>query len=505
MNHYLTGHLLYLLVMISFAFAVPTILWNPDTKQFILVIGFLATWRYGWAITNWVRYLIFTHFRFPKWAKARDELGKEGLPSHNYFLVTSFRIGSETTRRVYDSIIEEAIHCGIPTTIVVSLVERADQTLVKKLFQNKTPPPHVKLVFVRIAGTGKRDALAVGFRAISRRYPPEDAVVSVIDGDSMLPLGITQKCAPFFKLMPKLGALTTEEMCEVDGAPIFREWYSMRFAQRNIFMGSHSLSKRVLTLTGRMSMFRASIITDPEFIRRVEVDFIDHWRLGRFKFLTGDDKSSWFHILSQGYEMIYVQDAVVTTIETPPSDSFIDSSITLMRRWFGNMLRTNGRAIKLGPRVTNFFPWLAILDQRISMWTSLVGPIVAILASIIYDPFAIIYYFLWIMITRYVMVLMLAVSRPNISPYWPFLLYYNQIIGSFVKTIVLFRLDKQRWTRQNTTLSQSHSSVMERLLGMSSAYMQMLAFGLFVTALATLSGIIDIPNFTFWADVFMEY
>jgi len=501
----LTGHLLYLLAMTSYALAVPRFLWNPDSKQFILIIGFLAIWRYSWAVTNWVRFLIFRHRVFPKWRKAADDLGEDGLPSHNYFLVTSYRIGSETTRRVYDSVFNEAIQCGIPTTIVASLVERADQTMVKTLFQMKTPPEHVKLVFVRIAGTGKRDALAVGFRAISRRCPPEDAIVSVIDGDSMLPLGMVRKCAPFFKSIPDLGALTTDEVCEVEGKWLFREWYNMRFAQRNIYMGSHSLSRRVLTLTGRMPMFRASIVTDPAFIQRVEMDYIDHWRLGRFKFLTGDDKSSWFHILKEGHPMIYVADVQVTTIETPPSESFIDSSITLMRRWFGNMLRTNGRAIRLGIKPMGFFPWLAILDQRISMWTSLVGPVVAILATFAYDPFAIFYYFLWIMITRYLMALMLLASRPRVSAFWPFLMYYNQIVGSFVKTIVLFRLDKQRWTRQNTVLQPQRSSFAERLTGLGSAYMQGLAFSVFIVALATLSGIIELPDPVFWIDLMTEY
>lgn len=502
---YLTGHILYLLAVTAYALAVPQIMWDPDSISFIAILGFLAIWRYGWALTNMIRYVIFKHIAFPKWRKEADEAGEDALPSHNYFLVTSFRIGSETTRRVYDSIVAEAIYCNIPTTIVVSLVERSDQDLVKKIFLSHNPPDRVKLVFVRIAGTGKRDALAVGFRAISRRCPPEDAVVSVIDGDSMLPLGTVRKCSAFFKTMPNLGALTTEEVCEVDGSKLFYEWYSMRFAQRNMYMGSHSLSKRVLTLTGRMSMFRASILTDPEFIRRVEVDYIDHWRLGRFKFLTGDDKSSWFHILSDGYEMIYVPDVVVTTIETPPSESFIDSSITLMRRWFGNMLRTNWRAIMVGPKVAGLFPWWAIVDQRISMWTSLVGPILTILSMFIYNPFVVFYFLLWIMMTRYLMVLMLLVSRPIVSPYWPFLMYYNQVVGSFVKTIVLFRLDKQRWTRQNTTLQNKHSSFAERMMSISSAYMQVLAFGAFIVGLATFSGMINVPDTTFWLHVITEY
>ena len=162
---------------------------------------------------------------------------------------------------------------------------------------------------------------------------------------------------------PRLGALTTDEVCQVEGNWSFREWYSMRFAQRNIYMSSVSLSKRVLTLTGRMSMIRADILTNPEFIERVELDWIDHWRLGRFKFLTGDDKSSWYHILKSGFEMIYIPDVKVLTIETPPDPNFFRSSIVLMRRWFGNMLRTNDRAIKLGPNKIGFFRGSALLTS----------------------------------------------------------------------------------------------------------------------------------------------
>lgn len=501
----LTGHFLYIIGLSAFALAVPRSLWDPEAATFILIIGVLAIWRYSWAVLNWVRFLIFQHLVFPRWRKAANALGEEGLPSHIYLLVTSFRIGAETTRRVYGSVIEEAIHYNRPTTIIASIVERADQAIIKELFALYNPPEHIKLIFVRIAGTGKRDALACGFRSISRQCPPDDAIAAVIDGDSLLEPGLIAKCAPMFKLMPRLGALTTDEVCEVEGNWLFREWYNMRFAQRNIYMSSCSLSRRVLTLTGRMSMFRASIITDPQFIERVELDWIDHWRLGRFKFLTGDDKSSWFHILSKGMEMIYIPDVKVLTIETPPDPSFLRSSITLNRRWVGNMLRTNKRAIALGPSVTGWFPWVAILDQRICMWTALIGPTVALLGTFFATPFALLYYTLWIAITRYIITLSFLASRQRVSAFYPFLLYYNQIVGSFIKTIVLFRLDKQRWTRQKTTLGTSHSSFRERVLAWSSNYMHMLGLTSFVAALATLSGVLKIPDFAFWIDLINHY
>ena len=61
------------------------------------------------------------------------------------------------------------------------------------LWAKYNPPAHVKLDIVRIAGTGKRDGLAYGFRAISRMLPDENAVVAVIDGGTVLGDGVVVK------------------------------------------------------------------------------------------------------------------------------------------------------------------------------------------------------------------------------------------------------------------------------------------------------------------------
>ena len=71
------------------------------------------------------------------------------------------------------------------------------------------------LEFVRIPGTGKRDALAHGFRAIARYNPGPHDTVSVIDGDSIVPDDLIERCAGFFLVDPKLGALTTDEVYAV--------------------------------------------------------------------------------------------------------------------------------------------------------------------------------------------------------------------------------------------------------------------------------------------------
>ena len=490
----LTGHAAFIAGLALFGVTLPPSAWDPESAQFVLLIGLIGAWRYSWAALHFVRSLIYRNWVFPRWRAEVDAVGDDAMPSHVYLLVTSYRIAGDTSAKVYRSVIEEAIRVGRPTTVVASIVEMADQRLIKQIFNMLQPPPDVRLKFVRIAGTGKRDALAYGFRSIALDNPPDDAVVAVVDGDTILEPGLIRRTAPFFLLHPDVGALTTDELCEVEGSPVYQAWYELRFAQRQIQMSSVGLSRHVLTLTGRMSMFRGSIVTDPDFIRRVEVDWIDHWRLGRFQFLTGDDKSTWFHLLSAGWRMLYIPDARILTVEHAPSDKFIEGSIRLMMRWFGNMLRTNNRAIALGPGRMGLYTWWCIIDQRISMWTCLTGLTIGFMGSALVSPMVLVYYFFWIALTRYLLVLCFLTARPRVSATWPFLLYYNQIIGSFVKMYVSFHLDRQKWTRQNTELMRLLDWRV-RLGRLSSPAVMTVGFLVFATLLGLAAGVFEAPSF----------
>ncbi|MGF1623398.1 MAG: glycosyltransferase [Alphaproteobacteria bacterium] len=491
-------HGLYVLTLGYLILQLPPVVLDPQSVQFLFLIGAVGLWRYSWGATHLVRSMIYRGLVFPRWRAQAERIG-DAKPSHLYLLVTSFRISTETTQQVYASVIEEALRYDAPTTIVASLVEMSDQRLVKQIFHSYRPPSHIKLMLVRIQGSGKRDGLASAFRAISRDNPPAGFLAAVIDGDSLLVPGLLRKCVPFFFMRPKLGALTTDEICEVEGSAIFRNWYAMRFAQRHIAMSSVSLSRRVLTLTGRMSMFRGALLTDPSFIARVELDWIDHWRLGRFRFLTGDDKSTWYWMLKNGHEMLYIPDAQVLTIETPPDPSFLVSSRMLMRRWFGNMLRTNGRAIALGPRRMGLFTWWCVVDQRISIWTTLVGPAGAILATFAVTPFAVLYYLCWIAFTRYVLTISLLTARPRVSVTYPFLLYYNQIVGALVKSRIIFQLDRQKWTRQNTTINRGLSRSQEWRSRIVAGCLQLFALGALFITVALLVHVLDWPSTQLWA------
>lgn len=496
--------ILYTLTLLAIAVHAPESLWHPAAPEFLLIVGAVGIWRYGWGAVHVVRSLIYRRIVFPQWRQRADRLarrlaadnGEDPVPAahcpHVFFVITSYRIRSETTAVVYRAAIREAERWPGLVTIVASLVEPGDERLVRLLFRRLQPDQRIRLVFVTLPARGKREALAAGLRAVARRMPRPNDIVVVMDGDAVLAPDTLRRCVPFFDLFPRLGGLTTDEDARVPKGTLLREWHTLRFAQRHLLMSSVGLSRRVLVMTGRMSMFRADIATRPDFIRIIEDDGIWHWRLGRVRFLTGEDKSTWFWLLERGYDMLYVPDVQVTTIEDPPARNFILATTQLMLRWFGNMLRGSGRAIELGPRRVGPFLWWCLIDQRLSIWTPLVGPLAAVCFTLTVSPTFLITYILWVMMTRLLLALGLLSVRPHIGGLWPLLLYYNQVYGALVKSFILFRLDRQRWTRQNIALPAA--SLAETWRRVSSAFLHGLALACLATAVAFATGLLSWPQ-----------
>ncbi len=493
------AHLLYIAVVLCVAFVTPLDSLASAHSGALFGLGFLAVWRYGWGLTHFVRSNIYRSVVFPKMRKAADaamQTSPGQQPDlHVFLLVTSFRIDGDTTAAVYRAAFEAAKRAPGGATVVASIVEMGDQRLIKLLHRLVCGSnTKVGLVITRIGGTGKRDALAYAFRAISRQDPGRDDVVAVIDGDSIVPADLVGRCMGFFRADSNVGALTTDEVSHVHGKAKFHIWYSLRFAQRHILMSSNGLSRKVLTLTGRMSMFRASIICNADFVKQVETDYVDHWRFGRLRFLTGDDKSSWYWVLRNGYKMLYIPDVVVATVEEPPSKHFLPAATQLMVRWFGNMLRTNSRALALRPSKVGFFTWWTIFDQRVSMWTSLAGLAMVLLVGLFETPFAFLIYVLWVLTTRYLLTLMLFNSRRRVSALYPFFIYFNQIYGSIIKTYIFFHLNKQRWTRQKTMLEDGRTRLEGRVREASSTLVHVIAITVFITIVALVLGQLAIPD-----------
>ncbi len=448
-------HFAYFAVVILLAASVTyTELGDSDNvRNTIFILGFLGAWRYSWAAINFTRAIIFRRLVYPvRKAWAFKRFRDNDVKSHAFFMLTTYGMEVPVTITVYKALFEAAARAKDGATIVASVVEGSDERLIRHLYDNAPDDmSNVRLILDRIKSKGKRDAIAKALRILAQFNPTHRDICVFVDGDTVVPIDIVAQSAPWFT-NPKCGALTTDEGALIHTENLYKDWFNLRFNQRQVMMCSMGLSKHVLTLTGRMSVFRADLAMHPEFIDGVDHDYIDHWRLGRVVFLTGDDKSTWFWLLKNGYQMNYLPDVRSWSFEAQPRDTFLASARTLMVRWFGNMMRTNGRALLLSPRVIGPFTWWSIFDQRVSAWTTLVGPISVALAAIFQTSDIIPLYIAWVMTTRYIFCIIINLFRGEWFPVThPPVLYFGQVVGAAVKTFVLFRLNKQKWTRQTAT------------------------------------------------------
>lgn len=439
---------------------------DSDVSQILFVVGAIGLWRYSVGACHFLRGWWFQRIVYPRHRlQARRAIY---TPDRVYYVVTSYRIPRDVTLRVFESVFAEAQASGYPSTVIASVVEQDEAQVISALYAASDSGrvvaggQRVELLICEDRGTGKRDAIADALLRISNDRSP-DSIVFLVDGDTVLEPGAVARSVPYFGVFPHVGGLTTNERCEVRANRWFKAWYELRFAQRHMNMSSMALCQGVLTLTGRMSAIRASIACDPAFIASVRSDSIEHWRLGRFRFLTGDDKSTWMAVVGEGWRTYYVPDAVVTTVEDPPNHNFLAASRTLMFRWYGNSLRQNLRATKLGPARLGRIPYFVLLDQRLSIWTTLVGP-AALIVSLVTGAFSfVLIYLAWIALSRTCLSLLLTVSGHTVNPLFPVLMYFNQVVGSLVKVRVLFNLDRQSWTRQALSLNRGLTQFQERI------------------------------------------
>src|SRR5690606_37689792 len=127
------GWLFYGAALMALALLLPRSVFDPQSRDFLLLLGAVGIWRYSMGAVHYLRGLLFLYLVFPYYRRKVTRLGSSADPSHVFLLVTSFRIEALTTAQVYRSVIEEAIGCGYPTTVVCSIVELADELLIKAL------------------------------------------------------------------------------------------------------------------------------------------------------------------------------------------------------------------------------------------------------------------------------------------------------------------------------------------------------------------------------------
>ena len=193
--------------------------------------------------------------------------------------------------------------------------------------------------------------------------------------------------------------------------------------------------------------------------------------------------------------MLYVPDVRTRSIEHPPSRDFVVSSTQLMLRWSGNMIRTNGRALALGPKNVGAFLWWTLIDQRLSMWTPLIAPIILLGYAFFVSPIYVFTYAIWTALTRLYLAVMLMTVRPELNGLTPIMIYYNQIIGALIKLYATFRMDEQRWTRQNIASGRwQRRRRFAWLRQYESAFIHTLAITGFVVLIALYTGGFTLPS-----------
>jgi glycosyltransferase Alg8 len=490
----LFGVLVYISVITIGLLSTPSRFYDEISHDVVVTLGAFGVWRFGWWGTHLVRAIIYSRIVYPRMRRAARKIWDQGgRPTGIHFMITTFLERPETTLQVIRSVLHEARTVDLPTTIWLGSGDASDEEAISAILDKEAADLDIQLVISRQNRPGKRYAIGMSLRAMRRfGLQPQDIVV-FMDGDAVIMPGMLETCLPLFLADPKLEALTTDEEVVVYGPKWVNAWLAMRFAQRRLAMQSHSLSRKVLTLTGRLSLFRAQHVTRREFIEILEEDHLSHWLWGRFRFLSGDDKSTWYYMLRLGARMIYVPDALSLTIEYIEGNGS-ERAIQNLRRWSGNMLRNGARAIGLGPRRVGFFIWWCLIDQRLAMWTMLVGPVLAFSAAFSIGPQILVTYFAWVLFTRLVQSLILWCFSREVHLLHPVLLYVNQLANAVVKVYCLFRLSKQRWTNRGNQNAGFGTSLADHARSGMAVYMTAIATILLVMATVVVTGLVRLPT-----------
>ena len=299
--------LIYLTILLIAAINIPkSIAMYHEGRAAIITFGLIGLWRYCWLMTHIIRSVIYGRIVFPRQRLKANQLWEAGWrPKRLLFMMTTFRELETTTHRVLQSIVDECNQVNVPVTLFIGTGDESDEEVIDLFFSKQKPSCPFELIMVKQKLPGKRYAIGETLRAMLRHGIAVDDPVIFMDGDTFFESGCLRLCLPFFQLFPNMQALTTNEAAIVKSGPLWvKKWLDMRFSQRAYTMQSYSLSNKILTLTGRMSIFRGKHLRDAEFLYIIENDHLKHWLWGEYRFLSGDDKSTWYYLLKNRADML---------------------------------------------------------------------------------------------------------------------------------------------------------------------------------------------------------
>lgn len=316
-------------------------------------------------------------------------------------------------------------------------------------------------------GTGKRSALTKGIRFV-RRIGGAD-VYYMMDGDSIPSEHAFTKSIPFLQNYPHIGAVTLENFSYTQGGGFYALYSLLRFVRRRV-----DLAYAPTVLTGRGSFIRGNILEKDESLSLLDSHYIE-WRGKRrvIKALTGDDKTMVYLTWSQGYKTAFIPDAALYAMEEALTDAGPKVVVKTLQKLglhdffapFLSMLVQETRYTRnmqlVGKALWQVRPadlptTLKLLDQRYFFWAAIVGPISAIVASVVYHPIV----FLFWVFTSLTLRVVVTLFQGGVYGYWhpmmPIVSFLNVIQG-VVKIFSFWNIDKARWSRDGGDIGGSYN------------------------------------------------
>ena len=472
-------------------------------KSIIVGAAFIGSWRYSLMLLNYIRAYIYAKKRYPEYLKAIEKLPQDKrYPKHLYIIIPSYKEDAWVTTEVFQALFSELNQLKCTTTIVVATGTPQEDSVIRNVYDAHPSTDSISLILQR-QSDGKRVAMGHMLRVVAKdtdKNNYDDTITVFMDGDTYLPLNSLKKTLPFFMLDKNLGAITTNEVAYINSkSSWYKEWFNLKFAQRHVLFQSQSLSKRVLTLTGRFSVFRTSAVITEEFISTIEHDIIVDPSYGKFRFLMGDDKSSWYILMKHNYNMLYLPDVLVYPLESRDTQ-FLKISRFLPYRWYGNTLRNNKRARALKDQPL-FIRYL-LIDQIVLMWTSLVGVAAALFLSIFVHIVYLPLYFSWIILVRLFQMFVFVYFGHRVSMLTLPIMLYSQWMGAYIKIKSYFHLSDQKWSKSGEE-QNAHSDAdfikyaFFRFYAPFRMYFYIALFLFFILTLYT--GIFKIPRYEVFA------
>lgn len=408
----------------------------------ILGLGVIGVWRHSWGLTNFFRALIY---------QKRTSIDNENFinPAHNLIVIATFY--NQTSEEV--SAVSKCLSISVSSlpsrTLLICAFLREDQKVViTNQFKENS---NVVLRFVQQFGLGKREALADALLLAKKSVTPSNeksTSVLLIDGDTLVTeRAITQSIIELQNLTD-LGAVIVNEIPFCKSTKLFAQWRMLRSLERNKLMSSFALSGRVLVLTGRFCMYRADVILKIDVINRIRRDYLRLNNL-HISLLTGDDKTTWLEVVRRKMKMKYLPFCYIHPIEAENQNkNSLRNIFELTSRYSGNMARANlHRDAWVEAAKTPHFAY-GLFDQRISMWTSLLTPLLLIYL-LLFDHFGIFIIALtYALIIKNIQAFGLWVISGVYDPWYPYLILYNQVLTAIVKIRAFGFLHQQSWTNQ---------------------------------------------------------